>query len=442
MLRRLALAVCLAALFLAVSHAGNTGQNIIVQLSEGQSIHRINAAYGTQMVAKVSRRPIYLVHTDDSTGTTLKHIRNDHAVAIAENNSQFHLGAASIPVSASPNLGQDMAALLDGSTTTTFNGTTVLNAYANQLAVSLISVNKIRGISTGAGTRVAYIDTGIDPNHPALAPWADPGVDLVFNESTSEFDGLSQDMAALLDQDMAALLDKRMFFLLDQSLASILSGASSASAFPPDWGHGTMVAGAIHVVAPDARLVPIKAFDAYGNTTMFTIVQSVYWAIDHGVDVLNMSFSTDQQSTLFANAISDAKDAGIAMVSAAGNSGINAQNLYPASFANVVGVAATDFNDHIASFSNYGRSVSVSAPGAFVVSTVPGGRYAAAWGTSFSAPLVSGTVALLVSSYNRGQSGASQVINTADSIDAINPGFANLLGRGRIDAERALKVRR
>ena len=121
---------------------------------------------------------------------------------------------------------------------------------------------------------------------------------------------------------------------------------------------------------------------------------------------------------------------------------VSAGNMLCESITFVVSVAATDFNDHIASFSNYGRSVSVSAPGAFVVSTVPGGRYAAAWGTSFSAPLVSGTVALLVSSYNRGQSGASQVINTADSIDAINPGFANLLGRGRIDAERALKVRR
>lgn len=448
MLRRLALAICLVGLFLAVSKAGNTGQNIIVKLKAGQSIHQINDAYGSQTISKVSHRQIYLVHTDDSTGSTFKHIKNNHAVDTAEDNPKFHLDSASVPVSASPALGQDMAALLDGSTTTTFNGTTVLNAYANQLALSLIGVNKIRSISTGAGTRVAYIDTGIDPNHPALAPWVDPGVDLVFNRSTSEFDGLSQDMAALLDQDMAALLDqdmaalldKRMFFLLDESLASILSSAPYGPAFPPDWGHGTMVAGAIHVVAPNARLVPIKAFDAYGNTTMFTVIQSVYWAIDHGVDVLNMSFSTDQQSTLFANAISDAKDAGIALVAAAGNSGINAHGLYPASYSNVVGVAATDFNDHVASFSNFGKLISVSAPGAFVVSTVPGGRYAAAWGTSFSAPLVSGTIALLTA-YDRGQSGSSLVINTADSIDALNPGYTNLLGRGRINAERALKTR-
>jgi subtilisin family serine protease len=438
MLRRIALAACVASLFLTASTAGSIGQNIIVKLKNGRSIREINDQYGSKTVSQVSQKPIYLIHIDDSGSAAFRKIQNDQAVDIAESNPHVRLDTATVPPGVSPALAQDMAALLDGQTTTVFNGTVVLKAYADQVALSLISVDKVRGISTGAGTRVGYIDTGIDPTHPALAPWADPGIDLISNKSTSELDGLSQDMAALLDQDMAALLDTHMFFLLNQSVASILSGSSL---FPPEWGHGTLVAGAIHAVAPDARLVPIKAFDSYGYTSMFRIIQSIYWAIDHGVDVLNMSFSTGQESVLLEDAINQAKNAGIAMVAAAGNNGVSIKDLYPAACDNVLGVAATDLGDHIASFSNYGKLVSVTAPGAFVVSTVPGGRYAAAWGTSFSAPLVSGTIALLVSDFNRGQSGPSILVNTADSIDDLNPGFAKQLGKGRINAERALKAR-
>jgi subtilisin family serine protease len=113
--------------------------------------------------------------------------------------------------------------------------------------------------------------------------------------------------------------------------------------------------------------------------------------------------------------------------------------LYPAGYTEVIGVAATDFQDRLAGFSNFGKLVSLSAPGAFVISTFPGGNFALAWGTSYSAPMVSGAASLTASLKNRGASQGPAIVNTSDPIDAKNPGFEKLLGRGRLNVRRALE---
>jgi subtilisin family serine protease len=122
------------------------------------------------------------------------------------------------------------------------------------------------------------------------------------------------------------------------------------------------------------------------------------------------------------------------MVSSVGNESTDAAGLYPAECPLVMAVAATDFDDHLASFSNYGSVVTISAPGAYVISTAPGGRYAMAWGTSFSAPIVSGSIALVAALKPRwvGSRTGGAVRTTAVPIDAINPGYAGELGTGRV----------
>jgi subtilisin family serine protease len=433
-----AVLILMCALGFSLGHSG--AQQFVVKLKPGRSIRALNRAHGTQTIAQIPNTSIYLVGagTGGQGNTILDDIQDDEDVDQAENNVGVRLHTNQQQVTQSGIYANVTAASLDNHTLTTFFGTSVLNAYVNQPALALVHANDVRGMSTGAGTRVAYIDTGVDPYHPALQPWLDPGVDLLNNSSTSEFGGLSDAGASLLDDAGASLLDTRFFSILDDAGASLLDGGYNGPPFPSALGHGTLVAGAIHAVAPNATLIPIKAFDPWGQTTMFLIIQGVYYAKDRGVDVLNMSFSTYQSSSILRKAIADASAAGVSIVAAAGNDGQQVSNVYPAGYAGVVGTGATDFNDHIASFSNYGKAVDVVATGAFVVSTAPGGKYAAAWGTSFSAPLVSGAIAVVAATGRYGHWESLRVVSTADNIDALNPGYRKQLGTGRINIRRAL----
>jgi subtilisin family serine protease len=437
---RLLGAVLVLIFALGFSGARSGGQQYVVKLKGGRSIGALNRAHGTQTLSQIPNTYIYLISAanTDAGDTILHAIQNDDAVDTAEKNAAIRLH--SDPRTALSSVFANVTPFsLDDHTLTTFFGTNVLKAYVIQPALALVHANDVRGISTGAGTRVAYIDTGVDPYHPALLPWLDPGVDLLNNRSASEFDGLSDAGASLLDDAGASLLDIRFSFILDDAGASLLDGGYNGVSFPSALGHGTLVAGAIHAVAPNATLIPIKAFDPWGQTTMFLIIQGVYYARDRGVDVLNMSFSTYQYSVILRKAIADASAAGVSVVAAAGNDGLQVSNIYPASYEGVVGTGATDFSDHIAGFSNYGKAVDVVATGAFVVSTAPGGRYAAAWGTSFSAPLVSGAIAVIAATGKYGRSDSLRVVNTADNIDALNAGYGKQLGKGRINLRRALK---
>jgi len=434
----LAIGIALA----GASIAGSTETEIIVTLKQGQSIEHVNRSAGTRTADEIPGSGIYLLRTDRNATAVLEKLGRDPRVESAEENKRIRLNEPADPARTFSGLSTDTVFLLDGVTTTPFYGADVLRAYAEQPALSITKADQARRISTGAGARVAYIDTGVDPAHPALQPWLDPGFDLVAGRSVSEMDGLLMDTMYLLDADTMFLLDKRFQFLLNHSLVSLLNSGSVAADFPPAFGHGTLVAGILHVVAPEARIVPIKAFDANGYTTLFKVVEAVHLAADLQVDVLNMSFSTQEASKTLRNAISKAAAAGVDVIASAGNDGEEANETYPAAWPEVIGVAATDFNDRIAPFSNYGKSVSLAAPGAFVVSTVPGGKYAAAWGTSFSAPIVSGAVALLESYGGFGHSSGPLVITTAEPIDALNPSYKNLLGSGRLDIQRAVEGRR
>jgi thermitase len=143
-------------------------------------------------------------------------------------------------------------------------------------------------------------------------------------------------------------------------------------------------------------LMPLKAFRSDGTGYRSDIVRAVYWAIQNNANVINMSFNLAAYSTELKNAVDYATLRGVICVAAAGNQGEDIL-VYPAALPNVIGVASTTNDDQRSSFSNYGQDlVWIAAPGEGIVTTYPFGTKAAAWGTSFSAPFVSGAAALML----------------------------------------------
>src|SRR3989475_4038807 len=319
-----------------------------------------------------------------------------------------------------------------------FYGSPVLSSYINQPAVVLIGSPEAHQLATGAGI-VAVIDTGVDPNHPVLKASLVPGFDFTRNlpGMPSEFADLGQATASILDQSTASILDQNTIVILNQSTASILDQSTASildtRQVPQEFGHGTMVAGIIHLVAPTAQIMPLKAFKADGTSNLFDILRAIYYAVDHGARVINMSFSTEQRSAAMGRAMNYAGSRGVICVSSVGNKGARLR-VYPAAFDYVFGVGSTSNRDTRSTFSDFGDDVQLAAPGEGIITTYPGGHYAAAWGTSFSTAFVSGGAALLLQMNMRTNSDtAADAPGNAKGLPA-----ALGLGEGRIDLYRAL----
>jgi subtilisin family serine protease len=281
------------------------------------------------------------------------------------------------------------------------------SAYVNQPATDVINMDRAHTLATGKGI-VATIDTGVDFSHPVLRNSLVWGWDFVHGwplgqemadvnqETTPILDQettpiLDQETTPILDGGTAVILQQETTPILDQETTPILDGSKY-----PAYGHGTMVAGLIHLVAPNAQIMPLRAFGADGSATVSQIVEAIYFAVDRGVDVINMSFSVKQDSPSLKTALDYAASKGVICVASAGNDGSSIQ-VWPAAYSTVIGVAATNNNRVRSLFSNFGNSlVTLAAPGEGVITTYPQQHYAQVWGTSFSAPLVSGAASLLL----------------------------------------------
>jgi subtilisin family serine protease len=419
---------------------GNSGPRFILHAS-GPAASGIASRHGLSIQEQISGHDISLATAPAAVDESqlIGEVDADGDVAAFEPD-----GMGIIPEVASAPLPQSTTNILDAVASrviVNYFGASVPNYYTNQPAAQIIRLSEAQRTFAAVGSGiVAIIDTGIDPTHPAFAGHLIDGYDFTRDLPglPSEMADLTQSTTNILDQSTTNILDKKQLVVVNGSVAAILAQSTTnildSTQVPAAFGHGTMVAGIIHLVAPNALILPLKAFNADGTSSTFDIVRAIYYAVDHGARVINMSFSMDQPSAELVRAINYADGKGVICVSSTGNSGKETV-VYPASLQNVIGVASTNNLDVRSAFSNYGTAVAdMTAPGELIITTYPGSSYAAASGTSFSAPLVSGTVALL--QRYRTLSGLKRS-DVSSALSRSAPA-ADELGWGRLDIVQAI----
>jgi hypothetical protein len=337
---------------------------------------------------------------DTTTATLVTAVRSDPDVELFETNAS----AVITETPGGPRLSESTVAILDSLThpgVAGYFGTTVWDQYVTQPALAVIRLADAQPLASGGGIVVAVVDTGVDPRHSALSAALVPGYDFTRNTpgQASEWPDLDESTVAILDRANTSILTPSAPVSVNESTVAILDQASASeldiTRLPAAFGHGTMVAGLIHLVAPTARIMPLKAFRADGTSSLFDVERAIYFAVDHGAKVINMSFSTPAPSAELTQAIAYATSHGVICLASAGNEGRTAL-VFPAGFRNVIGVGSTTMTGGRSSFSNYGdHLVAMAAPGESLITLYPGGRYASVSGTSFSAALASGGAALL-----------------------------------------------
>lgn len=434
MKRRTTILVALIVLMLSSSRPAAAQNRYIVQTTGGlSSVLNLCNLLGCQVQGSLDGQigKTYLV---TSSGNIIANLVNG-AVNLVES----LLGIVSIEADhvlplPQPGL-QSIPYGLNDTSPVNYYGTVVWHGYAAQPAAQIIRLQDAQnGFRIGGTGIVALIDTGVDPNHPVLQPVLLQGYDFTRNQpgasewldlngmQNGNFQGQNQ-QAGYVQQSTAAVLD--------QSTAAVLDGSPYVA-----FGHGTMTAGLVHLVAPQAKLLPLKAFSANGTGYLSNIVSALYYATQNHANVVNMSFDLSSSSPSLQNAISYANKAGVVLVAAAGNENTSAR-VYPAAMnGQVVGIASTTDSDTRSSFSNYGSAdVWIAAPGENVISTYPGGTYGSESGTSFSSPIVAGTVALMLSAKQSGFN-QSQAANALSHAIVLTPD----LNHGRLDAYQAVSA--
>jgi subtilisin family serine protease len=319
----------------------------------------------------------------------------------------------------------------------TFHGSRVWANYARQRATTKVRVADAHAAyGLGAGI-IAVIDAGVDPTHPALAGALVGGFD--FTRDLPDISELTDIDAAhpILNPDNVVILDNTSVVAINPSTQVLVEAGQAAAlapgALPETFGHGTMVASVVRLVAPGAQIMPLKTFGADGRGRLWNVVRALYHAQEAGANVVNLSLGSPTVSKALGDAVYYLHEKQMFCVASVGNEGRNTLR-YPAAFPEALGVASVRPTDRRSAFSNYGAAlVKVSAPGEGLVVAYPAGQYALAWGTSFSAPLASGAIALMLE-VKSGINWDEVLRAFAQAAPVVDTG----MGAGRLDVMRAV----
>lgn len=230
--------------------------------------------------------------------------------------------------------------------------------------------------------------------------------------NVSPYTGKDEIKVAIIDSGVSASSNIQV-----KKRANFIQGEDEVEPLYEDsTGHGTGIASVIagkgkHKgvvgVNPNAKIYSARVLDEDNSASISRIIAAIYWCIDEDVDIINMSFGTNQDSSALHQAVTDAKNAGILMIGAAGNNGRKTDKRvqYPAAYPEVVAVASVDTNSEVSDFSSVGDEVEILAPGECIPATDLMDGVQLQEGTSISAAEVSGIASVLWSKDNQKPAG-------------------------------------
>ena len=277
--------------------------------------------------------------------------------------------------------------------------------FASEWHLAKIQAPAAWDITTGASTPVAVLDSGVDTTHPDLAGRLIAGWNFVTNSSN----------------------------VTDTT------------------GHGTAVTGVVGAVTNNGQgvaagvwqnpIMPLVVVDSNDYAAYSNIAAAIQYAADHGARVISLSVGGSMASSLLQNAVNYAWNAGAVVVAASMNNS-SSTPFYPAACANAIAVSASDEDDKLAGFSDYGSWITVAAPGTNIMTTTRGGGYQPWQGTSLATPVVA-SVAALAFAANPSLTAQQLVRLLEQNADDIGPaGFDNSFGWGRVNAYRTVLAAR
>lgn len=284
---------------------------------------------------------------------------------------------------------------------------------------------------------IAVVDGGVDWRHEDLE------ANIWTNEDEIPNNGVDDDNNGFVDD------------IRGWNFAKNSNDPSGRDAQPNLEEHGTHVAGiaaavtnndiGISGVSWNSKIMPINVAPQNSNndSTLQSTYDGVAYAAENGADIINCSWGNNRHSNVAQEVVNFAYANGALLVCAAGNGRENVDEKphYPSSYNHVLSVGRVDNTDRKAGSSNYGTTVDVFAPGSSILSTFPDNQYARISGTSMAAPVAGGVAALVKTQHP--EFSVDQLRETlrvtAKNIDNLNPSFAGLMGKGRVDALKAVQ---
>ena len=279
--------------------------------------------------------------------------------------------------------------------------------------------------ATGSGVIVAVVDTGVDYVHEDLDAnnWV--------NSGETPNNGIDDDANGYIDD----------VFGYD-FIGSYYTSTAPDNDPQDEYGHGTHVSGIIAAedndvgivgVAPSATIMPVKVLDAAGYGWDSAVANGIRYAVDNGANIINLSLGSSFATNTLKEAIDYAATNNVLVVAAAGNSNSYSSPSYPAVYASVISVAASNEDGYKTYWSNWGKA-DLTAPGDDILSSLPGNTYEAWSGTSMASPFVAGTAALVMQVHATNAKATRHILETEATDFGTQAGPDYVAGYGMLNA--------